>query len=296
MPKVVVTGGAGFLGSHVANMLTSRGMTVTVFDRRPSPYLQPGQQMVIGDLLEPTSLAAALDGCDYLFHLAALADLNVARTRPLETAQINLIGTLNCLEAAHKAGVRRIMFASTVYVYSRAGGFYRCSKQACEAYIEEYQRQYGLEYTILRYGSLYGPHADESNGVYRLLLQAATQGQIAHRGSPDESREYIHVEDAARLSVDALAETFANQHLVITGHHPMRLRDLFTMFSEILGRPVEVDYTPSASGAADGHYQVTPYAFNPRVGRKLTSNYYVDMGQGILQMLEQLYEEGRIQL
>jgi UDP-glucose 4-epimerase len=296
MRKVVVTGGAGFLGSHVANMLTSRGMAVTVFDRRPSPYLLPSQQMVIGDLLEPESLEAALAGCDCVFHLAALADLNAARTRPVESAHINIMGTLNCLEAARKGGARRVMFASTVYVYSRAGGFYRCSKQACEAYIEEYQRQYGLEYTILRYGSLYGPHADESNGVYRLLLQAATAGHIAHHGSPDESREYIHVEDAARLSVDALADNFANQHLVITGHHPMRLRDLFTMFSEILGRPVDVEYTPSASGAADGHYQVTPYAFNPRVGRKLTSNYYVDMGQGILQMLEQLYEEGRIQV
>lgn len=296
MRKVVVTGGAGFLGSHVANVLTGRGVAVTVFDRRPSPYLRPGQTMVVGDLLDPAALEGALAGCDAVFHLAALADLNAAKSRPVESASVNILGTLNCLEAARKNGVGRFMFASTVYVYSRAGSFYRCSKQACEAYIEEYQRQYGVEYTILRYGSLYGPHADESNGVYRLLLQAASKGLIQHKGSPDESREYIHVEDAARLSVDALADSFANQHLVITGHHPMRLRDLFTMFGEILGRPVEVEYIESPSGAADGHYQVTPYAFNPRVGRKLTSNYYVDMGQGILQMLEQLYEEGQIQL
>jgi UDP-glucose 4-epimerase len=288
--KAVVTGGAGFLGSHVANTLTRRGYGVTVFDKRPSPYLLPGQEMVVGDMLDMATVTRVVEGADVIFHLAALADLNAARTRPLDTAHLNVLGSLHFLEAARQAGVRRFMFASTVYVYSRAGGFYRCSKQACEAYMEEYQRQFGLSYTILRYGSLYGPHADASNGVYRLLLQAR-HGRICHIGSPDEVREYIHVEDAARLTVDALDETYANQHLVLTGHHPMRLRDLFTMFAEILGHPVDVEYIPPPEGEPDGHYKVTPYSFNPRVGRKLTSNYYVDMGQGVLQMLEQL-EEG----
>jgi len=293
MSRVLVTGGSGFLGSHIADRLTARGFTVALFDRRPSPYLQPNQEMVIGDILDPQALQAVVSGCDTVFHLAALADLNAARHRPVETAQLNLLGTVNLLEAARTAGVKRFMFASTVYVYSREGGFYRCSKQACEAYIEEYQRQFGLAYTILRYGSLYGPRADERNGVYRLLLQALTCGRIRHVGTPDDAREYVHVEDAARLSVDACAEAYANHHLVITGHHPMRLRDLFTMFSEILGRSLDVEYVQAPQGEPDGHYQMTPYAFNPRVGRKLTSNDYVDMGQGILQMLEQLYHEGR---
>jgi len=102
------------------------------------------------------------------------------------------------------------------------------------------------------------------------------------------------VEDAARLSVEALSEEYANQHLVITGHYPMQIRDLFTMFSEILGRQLEIDYVQSSQGERDSHYRVTPYAFNPKVGRKLTSNYYVDMGQCILQMIELLHHEGRL--
>lgn len=291
--RVLVTGGAGFLGSHIADTLTAAGYAVTIFDQRPSPYRHPEQQMVVADMLDETAVRDAVAGCQAIFHLAALADLNAASRRPQRTAELNIMGTLNFLEAAREAGVSRFMFASTVYVYSRAGGFYRCSKQACETFIEEYQRQYGLDYTILRYGSLYGPRADASNGVYRLLLQAATEGTIAHNGLPEDSREYIHVEDAARLSVAALAERYANQHLVLTGHHPIRLRDLFTMFGEILGRELAVDYT-AVAGEQNNHYQVTPYAFHPRVGRKLTTNYYVDMGQGLLQMLEQLYEEGLI--
>lgn len=291
MDKVVVTGGSGFLGSHIADTLTARGYAVTIFDNRPSPYLQPGQEMIVGSILEPEAVEAAFEGSHYIYHLAALADLNAARERPLDTAHLNVVGTVNCLEAARKAAVERFLFASTVYVYSRAGSFYRCSKQACEAYIEEYRRQYGLDYTILRYGSLYGPHADESNGVYRLLLQAV-QGHIRHKGTPDDRREYIHVQDAARLSVQALENKYANQNLVLTGNHAMRLEELFTMFSEILGQTIEIEYTPSAEEQDDSHYRVTPYTFNPRVGRKLTETYYVDMGQGLLQMLDQLYQEG----
>ncbi|GIK56042.1 MAG: NAD-dependent epimerase [Chloroflexota bacterium] len=291
--RVLVTGGAGFLGSHIADVLTARGYGVTVFDVRPSPYLQARQRMVVADMRDGTAVAEAVAGQDAIFHLAALADLNAAKSQPITTAELNIMGTLNFLEAARANGVSRFVFASTVYVYSRAGGFYRCSKQACEAFIEEYQQQFGLEYTILRYGSLYGPRADASNGVYRLLRQAAVTGQIEHVGTPEDSREYIHVEDAARLSVDALAEEFANQHVVLTGHHPIRLRDLFTMFGEMLGRPLHIQYQP-ATGPENSHYQMTPYAFHPRVGRKLTTNYYVDMGQGLLQMLEQLFEEGHI--
>lgn len=294
MSAALVTGGSGFLGSHIADTLTARGFEVTILDRTPSPFLQPGQTMVVGDILDPRAIAAAATGCEAVFHLAGFSDLNEARTRPVDTATANLVGTLNVLEAARKAGAKRFVFASTVYVYSRAGGFYRCSKQACEEYIDEYQRQFGLDYTILRFGSLYGPRADEANGVYRLLLHAARGERIRHVGTAGDTREYVHVEDAARLSVDALAREFANQHLVITGQHPMTLDNLFTMFSEILGRKLDVEYVDPPEGPYDAHYRVTPYAFNPRVGRKLTSTCYVDMGQGLLQMLEQLHGDGSL--
>jgi len=287
MARALVTGGAGFLGSHIADSLSERGHEVTVFDRRQSDHLRTGQRMVVGDLLAPGALADAAEGCDLLYHLAALSDLQAASDDPVAATRHNVLGTVEALEAARQAGVGRFLFASTVYVYSRAGGFYRCSKQAAEAYVEEYGSRFGLGYTILRYGSLYGPRSTETNGVHRLLRQALETGRIDHIGRPDDSREYVHVEDAARLSVEALSDEFENQRLVITGHNPMRLRDLFTMFSEILGRPIEIDYV-EPEGPSDTHYRMTPYAFSPRVGRKLTANCYVDMGQGILQLLEEM--------
>jgi UDP-glucose 4-epimerase len=244
--------------------------------------------MLIGDVLDATTVRSAIQGADYVFHLAALADLNAARNLPLDSARINVLGTLNVLDACREFHVERFVFASTIYVYSREGGFYRCSKQACEAYIEEYQRCYNQDYTVLRYGSLYGPRADDSNGLLRLLKQATEQSRISYIGSPEDTREYIHVEDAAKLSVDALAPDFANQSLIITGPYPMRASDLFAMFSEIVGRKLEIEYV-SEHSASNGHYQITPYSYSPKPGRKVFSTCYVDMGQGLLQLLEQIH-------
>jgi UDP-glucose 4-epimerase len=288
MARVLVTGGSGFMGSHLVDALIERGHDVTVFDRAPSRWLPDGARMATGELSDLAALTDVVRGHEVVYHLAGFADLNAARSRPLETVHANILGTVHLLEAMREAGAQRFLFASTVYVYSREGGFYRCSKQACETYIDEYAASYGLRYTVLRYGSLYGPRSDRSNGVYRLLAQAMAEGRIAYTGTPDDIREYIHVEDAARLSVDAMSPDFEGKHVLLTGPSALRAADLFTMFQEILGRAVAVDYRP-AEGPRSGHYSVTPYAFTPKPGRKLVTTQYVDMGQGLLQLVEELH-------
>ncbi|MBA2541324.1 MAG: NAD-dependent epimerase/dehydratase family protein, partial [Deltaproteobacteria bacterium] len=267
-----------------------RGHDVTVFDKRPSATMPAKARMVTGDLGDAAALRSLVEGADAVYHLAGFADLNAARSQPLETVHANIVGTINLLEAMRVQRVQRFLFASTVYVYSREGGFYRCSKQACESYIEEYARTFGLRYTVLRYGSLYGPRADRSNGVYRLLASAMQHASIEYTGMPEDIREYIHVEDAARLSVDALAPEFEGEHVMLTGPSPTRASELFMMFQEILGRRLQVDYrAPDPSGS--GHYSVTPYAYTPKPGRKLVTTHYVDMGQGLLRMVEDLHRE-----
>ncbi len=287
MKRALVTGGSGFLGRYIADELVEEGFSVRVFDREASPYLRAGQEMAVGDIRDADQVHSAAEGCDIVFHLAALADLDEAHGAALEAAQHNIVGTVHALEAARSVGAYRFVLASTVYVYSRAGGFYRCSKQAAESFVEEYGRQFDLPFTILRYGSLYGPRSDESNGVRRLLAAAMQAGRVIHHGTPDDSREYVHVQDAARLSVEALQADFANRHVTITGSHPTRTRDLFVMFEEILSKKVTVEYRNPGEDD-DRHYKMTPYAYMPRVGRKLTSRHYVDMGQGILELIHDI--------
>ena len=126
------------------------------------------------------------------------------------------------------------MYASTVYVYSDSGSFYRCSKAACEHYIETYRKQYKLNYTILRYGTLYGNRADTKNSVYRFITHAMIEGKITYPGDGCEIREYINVLDAAQASVEILSEDFVNEHVIFTGHSPMKVSELFMIIREIL--------------------------------------------------------------
>lgn len=280
--RVCVLGGSGFLGSHVADMLSESGHRVCIYDRIPSPWLRNDQEMVTGDLLDNDRLVSVISGADCVYNFAALADLNGAMDKPLETVRVNVLGNVQVLEACRLSCVKRFVYASTVYVYSREGSFYRCSKQAAEHYVEEYQRVYGLDYTILRYGSLYGPRADYSNGLYRIVKNALETGVLYYEGSPDALREYIHVEDAARASVAALGDEFQNQSVVLTGQEPMRVLDLLEMLAEMLGLQKAVEFV---EGNQPGHYVRTPYAYQPKLGRKYVPPMHVDLGQGLLQLI-----------
>ncbi len=284
----LVTGGSGFLGSHTANALSRSGYNVRVFDIEKSPFLLDGQEMVTGDVTDPDALKKAAKGCDAIYHFAGIADIEAANKRPRDTAQYNILGTLGALEAAKEAGVKRFVFASTVYVYSDSGGFYRASKQACENFIEEYQRAYGLPYTILRYGSLYGRRAGANNGIYRLIKSAIESGEITYNGDPDAMREYIHVADAARLSVDILDDKFANRHIVLTGQERMKVADLMRMVAEMLPNKPELKF---GEKTLEAHYVMTPYNYSPRLGHKLTINDHIDLGQGLLDCIADIHDE-----
>jgi UDP-glucose 4-epimerase len=283
-PRVAtVIGGSGFIGSHVADQLSDAGYRVRIYDRTASPWMRLDQEMIVGDLLDSALLNQAIAGAEVVYNFAALADLNEARDQPIKTVQVNILGNVQVLEACRVNGVKRFVYASTVYVYSREGGFYRCSKQSAEHYVEEYQHAYGLDYTILRYGSLYGPRADNSNGLLRIVRHALENGVVRYQGSPDALREYIHVEDAARASVVALGDDFRNQSVVLTGQEPMRVLDLLKMLAEILGMPDAVEFI---EGEYAGHYVRTPYAYQPKLGRKFVSPMHVDLGQGLLQLID----------
>jgi UDP-glucose 4-epimerase len=287
--KVLVTGGSGFIGSHVADHLTECGHSVRILDIRQSPYIQKGQEMFLGDLQDKDLLGEAVKGCDVVYHFAGLADLDDASTRPLDTVRDNVMGTVRLLDVCRESSVRRFVYASSLYVYSNKGGFYRCSKQAAETYIHEYKRRYDLDFTILRFGTLYGPRADRRNSVWRYLYNALREGKIVGNGTGDEMREYIHVKDAARLSVEVLDEKYANEHITITGHHPIKYKQLLEMINEIMGGNVSISFNNMEDM---DHYSLTPYSYIPKIGQKLVSNYYVDMGQGLLECIQDIEGAG----
>lgn len=280
----MVTGSSGFLGNHVVDILEEKGFSLVLFDNVPSKYKSKTQEEFIGNILKLGDIEKAIEGCNVVYHFAAQSDIRLSSDMPTQTITSNIIGTQNLLEAARKHKVNRFMFASTIYVYSEMGSFYRVSKQACEKMIEEYKREYGLDYTIVRYGSLYGPRANEFNFISNALKQALTKKKISRKGDGEEVREYIHVKDAARLSVHAMNDDFRNNNLIITGHEQISVKNLLNMIKEIFGGEIEIEFV----GEKDpDHYKITPYNYNPQVARRIIPDTYYDLGQGLI---DQIYE------
>lgn len=276
------------MGSHVADALTDAGYAVTIFDRHVSPWLRESQKMVVGDILDLEKVLEVLEGAEYVYHLAGIADISQAASNPKEALEINIIGSTNVIEACTTMKVSRLLFASTVYVYSQQGSFYRVSKQAVESILETYHERFGLEYTILRYGSLYGPRAQDWNGIKHFVVEAVREGRIVYPGTGEERREYIHVRDAAKLSVQALAPEFANQCLTVSGAQVLSTKDVMRMIQEILGHEITIEFSRNDPDYEIFHYSLTPYRYTPRRGKKIVPNVFVDLGEGILELVEEI--------
>lgn len=290
--KILVTGGAGFLGSHVADALSDASHEVTIFDVLKSPYLRPDQKMIVGDILDHEYLDKIVENQDVVYHFAGIADIDECAVRPVDTVRYNILGTVQLLESCCRVGIKRFVFASSAYVYSNSGSFYAASKQTCEAFIENFSKRYDIKYTCLRYGSLYGKRADSRNSIYRLIKQAIHDGKIIYHGTGEEIREFIHIQDAAQISVEILRPEFENQHIILTGVEKMRYIDLLEMIREMLENKIEIEILPSDRKA---HYKITPYNFSPKLGRKMVNNPHIDMGQGLLQCMAEIYEKVHIE-
>lgn len=285
--KIVVFGGSGFVGSHVADELTSRGHDVTLFDSIWSPYKQDNQTMVVADICDYQNVFDVIKGSDIVYNFAADADID--NKTPLLTLQTNIMGNVNIVDSCFKCNVKRFVFASTVYVNSKYGSFYATSKKASELIIKDYNDTFKLPYTILRYGSLYGPRANKFNWIYKAIHQALTENKITRKGDGEELREYIHVKDAAKLSVDILDNKYKNHCITITGNQQLKIKDLHVMIKEIINKDIKLEYTSATDWKS--HYEITPYTFQPQTSKKLVSNEYYDLGAGLLECINEIYKE-----
>lgn len=283
--RVVVFGGSGFLGSHVADTLTDKGYDVTIFDKKQSAYISNKQSIVIGDIMNSEAVNQAVKDCDCVYHFAGVSDLDDASTKPLETVTYNVLGTCIILDACVKNNVKKIIYASSFYVQSDKGGFYRCSKQAAEIYIEEYYRKYGIEFATLRYGSLYGPRSSENNSLYKMLKSAHITGRINYPGDGNETREFIHVKDAAELSVQILEEKYPEKRIVLTGNMSYKIKDIIIIIRKILNKKIFIIYENKTS---DIHYHLPPYDFRPQDNYKLINSNCRNLEQGLLECIEEI--------
>jgi UDP-glucose 4-epimerase len=202
--RVLVTGGSGFIGSHVVDALRTAGHDPLIYDLRKSPH-HADVPCVTGDLCELDKLASALEGCDAVLHLAAAADVNEVLAEPVEAERRNARGTLHVLEAARRAGVGRVVYASTIWAYSDTPAerheeslalhppahLYTATKLAGELYCHAYGQLYGVEHTILRFGIPYGPRARPAAVVPTFVAKALAGEPLTIAGDGAQTRRFV---------------------------------------------------------------------------------------------------------
>ena len=281
-------GGSGFLGSHIAEELGKAGFQVFIHDRMKAPDLCVPHEFLPGDLsLE--SLRQSTSGMDYVFHIAAEADIAHCNANPLSAVEANISGATNVFEACRISAVNKIIFASSLYVSGHMGGFYRATKLAAEEILKCYGEQHGMVYSILRFGSLYGPRSQNWNGLRKYVSQIYLNGEITYRCDGEERREYIHVEDAARLAVQSVDQQYNGKQLVLSGSQSYTAKQTLELIFEIMGKKQIITFDTKHRDAA--HYRSTPYRFNGDKPIKIYPLQSVDFGQGIIDLIEDVYKD-----
>jgi UDP-glucose 4-epimerase len=254
--KALVTGGAGFIGSHVVDRLLAGGHHVRIFDvRRGADAPREHCEEVVGDLLDPGHLAAAATGCDVIIHLAAAADVGLVAKDPTGSEALNSRGTLNVLEAARATGAR-VVYASTIWVYSDVRAtevdedselglpshLYTATKLAGEMYCRSYGELFGVAATILRFGIPYGPRARPA-AVLPIFVNKALAGEpLTIAGDGLQTRRFVYVEDLAEGVVNALRPEAAGRVYNLVGEEETSVRDIAQAVRGAIG-DVEIVHT-----------------------------------------------------
>ncbi|TNE53552.1 MAG: NAD(P)-dependent oxidoreductase [Bacteroidetes bacterium] len=291
MMKVAVFGGSGFLGLYLSKELLRRGFQVSVFDLNEPGFQHEAMRFEKTDISDRDLIAKQISegAFDYIYNLAGFANLDKAVLDPYRTMELNVLGNINILNACVKSKVKRFIYASSAYAMSDKGSFYGISKLTSEKIVEEYAVKYDLNFTILRYGSVYSEMEYDNNYIYNLIEKAIKTGKIEHGGDGNEIREYIHASDAAKLSVDVLEnDNYINEHVIFTGIEKMKRSELFNVINEILGNKLEITYQ---NNHYNNHYHFTPYSYSPTLSKKMVANPHIDMGQGLLECIKAVYNK-----
>lgn len=287
MEKVLIVGGAGFIGSHTADILMEQGVPVRILDNLSSghrsnlPDTHPLMEFIEGDMRDADTVKAAMQGISHVVHLAAQVSVVASLEDPQFSAQQNIIGYLNVLDAAKNAGVKRMVYASSAAIYGEPHSLpltedvpmqqlspYGLEKKVNEDYADLYHRLYGFSALGMRFFNVYGPRQDPKSpyaGVIALFMdRIKDQLPLTVNGDGEHTRDFIYVRDVARTNVAALGVDVLGGCNVATGKKTS-LNDLIKVLSEITGNTAEVSYGPEREGDIV-HSLADPAKMNTAIG------------------------------
>lgn len=272
MTLYLVTGGAGFIGSHLVEALVEHGERVRVLDdfstgrRENLAAVADHIELLEGDVADPETAERAVSGCDYVLHLAAIASVQASLEEPQTTHRVNVNGTLNVLDAARRAGVRRIVFASSAAVYGdhtvlplqeelppRPLSPYAVHKVAGEMYHRVFHASYGLPTVALRFFNVYGPRQDPTNpysGVISIFAARIARGERpVIYGDGKQTRDFVYVTDVARAGLLVCEQEAAVGGVFnVAGGRQTNMLQLAAVLNQVLDTSLTPTFAPARSG------------------------------------------------
>ena len=282
--NVLVFGGSGFLGSHICDYLTNSGYNVTIFDKKKSKFIKKNQKMIIGDITVFQNVRKAIRYQKYIFHFAGVSDIKESNLNPFKTIKFNILGTSNIMEAIkNNKNVNRIVFASSIYARSKQGGFYSTTKRSCESLIEDYSKKFNINYTILRFGSLYGLRANYFNIILKFIVQGIKNRTIERVGNGKEIRNYINVKDAAKISIQILDKKYANKYFNIVGKEKISVKKVINLISKKTSAKKIIFHKNIVD---DTHYKVNPFTYKVKGAKFLKPKKGVELEEGIQEIID----------
>jgi UDP-glucose 4-epimerase len=266
--KVLVTGGAGFIGSHVVEKLLNEDCSVVVIDNFNTGLVHNIPQdvkFINMDICSPDITDVFVrERFDAVIHMAAQTMVPISIHKPDYDCQINILGTVNLLEACRKTGVKRVVFASSAAVYGNAEdipiteetntmptSFYGLSKLTVEKYLQLYYQLYGLEYFVLRYSNVYGERQGDGGegGVISIFTRKFSEGQtLAVHGDGGQTRDFIYVGDVATANWCALIAPYANDVLNVSTNTETSVNELIDVLAGISGKTVQKEHGQAREG------------------------------------------------
>jgi len=291
--KVMVTGGSGFIGSHVVDRLLAHGHEPRIFDLVPSRYHETDDvEYVSGDLLEEQAVRRAIRGCDAVIHLAAVSDVNKVLSDPGLAEAVNAGGTRIVLEAARLENVPRVVYASTVWVYGSSNGhgpldedepftlpghLYTATKLAGEMYCSSFGELYGLETTIARFGIPYGPRARPATVLAAFVAKALADEPITIAGDGLQSRRFVYVEDLAEGVVATLDPVATGRVYNLVGAENTTVREIAETVARVV-RQVPIVYVEGRAGDIQGA-EVSGARAKRELGWEATTSFHVGVAR-----------------
>ena len=286
--RVLVTGGAGFIGANLVRMLLHSGYRVVVLDNLSTGQRQYLERLpldlVKGDILDSAVVGGLLPGCDGVIHLAAQTGVPGSLADPMGDCEANVLGTLTLLEACRQAGIGRFVFASSNAPLGRQSppatedkaplpiSPYGASKLAGEAYCLAYHGSWGLGTVVLRFGNVYGPFSAHKNSVVaRFFKDIAALGRITVDGDGRQTRDFIYVGDLCRAVLLALRSDTAGEVFQVATGVETSIQDLALLVQEVVGRDVGLQFGPARQGDIWKNYSAIAKAremlvWDPEVG------------------------------